>query len=75
MVRALLTDAERVVSHDDRLGPKGPGTNLPSSWSVLAIAGAFAGVILLSRRAAWNDVDYLIDLISTTLPARDSRAA
>src|ERR1700737_2042324 len=53
----------------------GAAGNEFSSWSVLAIPGVFAGVILLSRLAAWNDVDYLIDVISTPPQARDSRAA
>jgi hypothetical protein len=49
--------------------------NAFSSWSVLAIPGAFAGVILLSRLAAWNDVDDLVNIISTTLQAKEARAA
>lgn len=53
----------------------GAAGNAFSSWAVLAIPGAFAGVILLSRLAAWNDADYLIDVIATTLQAQDSRAA
>jgi hypothetical protein len=46
-----------------------------SSWGVLFIPGAFAAVIVLSRLAAWNDPDFLLGVIETTLQASDTRAA
>ena len=46
-----------------------------SSWAVLLIPGVFAGVIVLSRLAAWSDGDFLLNLLQTTLQATDARAA
>jgi hypothetical protein len=46
-----------------------------SSWAVLLIPGAFAGLIVLSRLAAWSDADFLLNVIETTLEASTARAA
>jgi fatty acid desaturase len=53
----------------------GAAGNAFSSWYVLAIPWVFAGAILLSRLATWDDVDYLVDVIRRPCRLKMARAA